>query len=119
MKSFNIVLFSFLLLFPFILNSQTFNTVSSGDIESASTWQNGEVPPFNIVSNDVIEIPFGVILNVTDDLSTSRNEVVNRGEISLTEDTPVVNWRNFGNMTLNSPGSVSYTHLTLPTICSV
>lgn len=94
------------LLIPLLSIGQTYTTTSAGDIESPSTWQNGEVPPFNII-DDVLEIPDSLTLYINDGLSTSKSEIVNRGVVNISlsdSDYPSLNWRNFGNLTIGGAG---------------
>lgn len=92
--------------------SQTYTTSSNGNIESSSTWMNGMIPPFVKISNDIIEVPVGVTLMVNHELTTIRNEVINRGAYfynNSADASPTINWRNFGDMTLGGAGWATQT----------
>ena len=96
-----------LIIIPNFIFSQVYMTTSSGDLESSSTWVNNSLPPFNILSDDTIEVPEEIELIVQHNVSTIRNEVVNRGSFKYelyTEEIPTINWRNFGQMTLGGGG---------------
>lgn len=94
------LLFLFLIHFQIISIGQTYTTIAAGDIESSQTWQNGEVPPFVIIG-DQLEIPIDVELKIFHEMSSTKSEVVNRGKVHIVYneyDDPTIFWRNFGNI---------------------
>ncbi len=100
MKISYILSISFLISFQAFTFGQSFNTISSGDIENAQTWENGMLPPF-IVDGNNLEIPSHVELNIYHELSTTKSEVINKGIVHISYDeydNPTIHWRNFGNM---------------------
>lgn len=46
-----------------------YTAITSGDFSSASTWQNGSIPPLTIAANDTIYIPQNITVTSTADLT--------------------------------------------------
>jgi len=82
------------------LFGQSYSTISDGDIEAPGTWSNGVVPPFNSISPDTLEVPAGITVLINHLVSSTRDEVINRGHVISIAEEHYLNWRNYSDFTL-------------------